>query len=97
MLVLKQNVKIKDLEKYGFRILYNRYTGEPEVLEYGAAIVSFIEIKKTKVSKNLFIRVKSSTCELWKIDIKCLTDRKDEISDILYDLIKADLVDKWED
>ena len=84
MLKIKDNVDLKELEKYGFKRMKNH----------------FYKCKRSSYSKSLkngYIEIDSNT--RWISQDGTGFFRKDEIiyQDTLYDLIKADLVEKIED
>ena len=82
MLKIKDNVDLKELEKYGFKLKYNENNGKPFIYEKvflgwnrKSDITIYVEDKK----------------------INCYIEEEKEIIETLYDLIKADLVEKVED
>ncbi len=77
MLKIKDNVDLKELEKFGFRTLKN-FIYKPKKSEW-----SVIEIKIDPSTRI--------------IDISGLSDLFHTKEDTLYDLIKADLVEKVEE
>lgn len=77
MLKIKDNVDLKELEKYGFKPRYNEYTGR---------LVSYIFLKEDESSICINVEAK----EFW-LHMK---RKPEQIFDVLYDLIKADLVEK---
>lgn len=96
MLKIKDNVDLKELEKFGFKPKYNEDTGEitayekkKEKTEYEGLMV---KIKETQSKIRIFKGFRKKDME-WRI-IK-YTDYFD--IDTLYDLIKADLVEKVND
>ena len=98
MLKIKDNVDLKELKKYGFDILYNKYTGEPEdiYLSYGFPYKKPFIIFSKKKAKLIFRDIRN---EKWGMDIEVPNNRSDRryFLNVLYDLIKADLVEKVED
>ena len=76
---IKDNVDLKELEKYGFE--YNDYSGQYKICERNIDGATYIYINVWN-RKILFRQDKS-------LDKECLN--------ALYDLIKADLIEKAED
>lgn len=101
MLKIKDNVDLKELKKYGFIILYDEYTGKPDKLyqnwgypfcdSTAKPFIKFIKKKKTKI---LYKNVKSS----FGMSVSYPQNRGNEkiFLDTIYDLIKADLIEKVE-
>ena len=98
MLKIKDNIELKELEKYGFKILYDENTGQPKELVkqyYGwfyerKTKITFrkgfklgLGFPKKKIWLSNFFEYNTTDLNLWQ--------------DTLYDLIKADLVEKVED
>lgn len=101
MLKIKDNVDLKELEKFGFKILYNEHTGEPESIYtyrgfpyYDPKPRPFIFFKKKK--RIIFENVKSTSFGM-DIVVPDNQGNRTIFLDTLYDLIKADLVEKVED
>lgn len=104
MLKIKDNVDLKELEKYGFVILYNEYTGEPDKLyqKWGypfcdsadRPFIKFVKMTQKKKTKILYKNIKSSL----GMSVSYPQNRNNEeiFLDTIYDLIKADLVVKVE-
>ena len=78
MLKIKDNIDLKELEKYGFKPLYNINTGELEkmIFTYYPDAIDIVRV---------FARNREIYCGLLAVDEKY---------EKLYDLIKADLVEK---
>lgn len=110
MLKIKDNIDLKELEKFGFRAEYDKdtgklvemyringhYVGEREKRRRGTSITITKDENRFGYSnfKN-FWNIFS-----WKREIKPFTYRLNldsEDFEVLYDLIKADLVEKVED
>ena len=98
MLKIKDNVDLKELEKYGLRPLYdcNTNTGEVHIRcivserysgKYGG--LTLIPKKKGLHIFNRFISNNNNHLSLYYFDYGTYID-----IDLLYDLIKADLVEK---
>lgn len=89
MLKIKDNVDLKELEKFRFKPKYDEDTGK--IYKY----VHRYEINKDaskldlEITKDIYLRGQYDYIEYWKI---CLVEF--EGKEILYDLIKADLVEK---
>ena len=96
MLKIKDNVDLKELEKFGFKPKYDEDTGKIKAYEKVKKEKEYIGlgveriIIKSKI--RIFIRVFKRTNIEWRINP--YTDYFD--IDTLYDLIKADLVEKVE-
>lgn len=102
MLKIKDNVDLKELEKFGLKPIYgvNERTGETHIRcivsdRYTGKYGSFTLIPKI-TRKLLYI-----TNRIIHNNISCVPYFLDEVTyfdtDLLYDLIKADLVEKVED
>lgn len=103
MLKIKDNVDLKELEKYGLRPIYrikNETTGETEIIEYRSDSYHYsfkylrFPIKKKSFWKRLIIkafrrRIEDEVENDNRLEEKSLID-----ADLLYDLIKAGLVEK---
>lgn len=111
MLKIKDNVDLKELEKFGFKPKYSEETGE--LIEY-----FFVDLKETGIQDFLGIFIVKKDYEKTKLRIKKIF-KKDyrgvplinenkiwafdnykyscTALDKLYDLIKADLVEKVDD
>lgn len=85
MLKIKDNVELKELEKYGFIKLENAIRGHKYTYirydDFGR------ELYNLYINKNNYIRFRSPESVLIA----------GSMQDLLYDLIKADLVEKVED
>ena len=96
MLKIKDNVELKELEKFGFKPKYNEDTGEIKAYEKVKKEEEYrgltITIEKTKSKIRIFKAFKSNNVE-WRINPYC--GYFDE--DTLYDLIQAGLVEKVEE
>lgn len=105
MLKIREDVDLKELEKFGFIILYDTYTGEPDKLyqKWGypfcdstaKPFIKFIKMKKKKKTKILYKNTKSS----FGMSVSYPQNRCNEeiFLDTIYDLIKADLVVKGDE
>ena len=80
MLKIKDNIDLKELEKYGFKPRYNVDTGE--IVEY------YINFENCIQSINIYTYSRSIYADYVKAY---------KVYDVLYDLIKADLVEKVEE
>lgn len=96
MLKIRDDVDLKELEKYGFITRINNYDGYPiyekmqntDKVEYGLLINDYYD-DHNKTIEYYFNN---------NMDIHQDIDLSDKESlDVLYDLIKADLVEKVED
>ena len=96
MLKIKDDVDLKELEKFGFKPKYDEDTGEiiayekkKEKIEYEGLMV---KIEKTQSKIRIFRAFRQKNVE-WRIN------RYNDYFDIdtLYDLIKADLVERVND
>ena len=97
MLKIKDNVDLKELEKYGFKPKYDEDTGE--LIEYYIdyaekigkryynSIIKFYIVKKTK----LFSTKRWCISEYWDFFRE---EYGEEMMNLIFDLIKADLVEK---
>lgn len=106
MLKIKDNVDLKELEKYGFKPHYelkDNRTGESVITHYYQTrsydrkygTCHLFPIKKRK---SCIINIPSRKIENHLEYNSLKIDDRDFIDlDILYDLIKADLVEKFED
>ena len=96
MLKIKDNVDLKELEKFGFKPKYNEDTGKICAYEKYHKEIDYIglsiKIEKTRSRIRIFKRTNVKEPR-WEINpYKELFD-----IDTLYNLIKADLVEKVED
>lgn len=93
MLKIKDNVDLKELEKFGFKPKYDEDTGK---------IKAYEKIKKEEEYMGLSVTIETTKS---KIKIFRRTDKEWRINpyneyfdvDTLYDLIKADFVEKASD
>lgn len=85
MLKVKDNVDLKELEKFGFEPRYN---------EYGDVYKYALMMKSGGFCSSL-IDVFSFNADTYEID--CYNGVFFKVVDVLYDLIKADLVEKVSD
>lgn len=99
MLVLKQNVKIKDLEKYGFKILQSDEQVNKWYDKCNPKFYCDMAVKRVSGAFDLVVCNDDYYRELviqpagsFQVRI-CVSHQLDEI----YNLIKAGLVEKWED
>ena len=96
MLKIKDNVDLKELEKYGFEPRYDTYTGE--IYEFENVRNNYIGLTGHPISKSIlsifYVKEKKKKKWYFKSDIRSF---EDEVQDIIYDLIKADLVEKVDD
>jgi hypothetical protein len=98
MLKIKDNVDLKELEKYGFEMFYNKYTGEVEdiYLPYGFLNnTPIIHFKKR--AKLIFRNVKDKRGDGMRVEVPNNLTAHNRFLNVLYDLIKADLIEKVED
>lgn len=79
MLKIKDNVNLKELEKYGFKLKYNENNGKP------------FSYEKEFIGWN---RRSDITIYIEYREINCYIEEEMEIIETLYDLIKANLVEK---
>ena len=93
MLKIKDNVDLKELEKFGFtyRKYYTNYTKLHSNKNYEDYVDNYIQIGNDRILKP-YARLLNGH-ETDYID-KGQVIIKDEFLDTLYDLIKADLVEK---
>ena len=95
MLKIKDNVDLKELERYGFELEYNLlYTKEFDVKDL---ILDHSEEEyEAKHSINIYLKDKSIKLDIINNDFTyhCFDDELGGIEDTLYDLIKDGLVEK---
>ena len=88
MLKIKNNVDLKELEKFGFKAKYDEDTGKiyKYIYEY-----EFCGTKKVTVEirKDFYMQGQYDCIEYWKVELI-----EFEGMDKLYDLIQAGLVEK---
>lgn len=77
MLKIKDNVDLKELEKYGF--------GRKYIIDSWAYTIDYQE------------RFYTESLTIWEVDRSIQISHAIKLLPILYDLIKADLVEKVED
>lgn len=95
MLKIKNNVDLKELKQYGFKITYDSETGEYNycrVINKKHLVNHWFEINVDIKTKELMI-MSYSTASFSNSH----SDIEIVIEDLLYDLIKADLVEKVEE
>ncbi len=102
MLKLKDNVDLKELEKFGFKPKYDEDTGKIVRYVYLKPInynknsknqyIEAIEVKYVEYVKNHDDFFKQQDISYWGI-----TQHEFDVLDILYDLIQAGLVEKVEE
>lgn len=113
MLRIKDNVDLKELKKFGFKPVYDINTGklnnmyyevEVDIFIYRIMIIPYKEEKQETYYSpfTFFKRKKIKSIELphsfYRVELNdygCLLS--DKTLDIIYDLIKADLVEKVEE
>ena len=94
MLKIKDNVDLKELEKYGFTPRYDTYTGE--IYEFENIRNDNVGLKKQyKCCKSIIsiFFTRENGKKNWYFTTQ-IYGFEDEVQDIIYDLIKADLVEK---
>lgn len=82
MLKIKDNVDLKELEKFGFKLKYNENNGKP------------FSYEKEFIGWN---RRSDITIYIEDREINCYIEEEMGIIETLYDLIKADMVVKIDD
>ena len=105
MLKIKDNVDLKELEKFGFKPRYNEYTGEVEEYCLSTESEYNFNIKKldfytTTPLKNILKRlfkIDKYFNNCWVVRIRHYSDFTVVALDLLYDLIQAGLVEKVEE
>lgn len=93
MLKIKDNVDLKELEKFGFE--YDDYLGEyvksVNSLKTKGMFVPYVHTGEMFINKDGTIYEKISN-NYWNVE----NEHKEAIDKIIHDLIKADLVEKVE-
>ena len=92
MLKIKEDIDLKELEKYGLKPKYDEDTGTVKRLES----FRYKGILHEVLFQTIFYKYKDS----YILDDKCEYDKKRDYrvdTDLLYDLIKDGLVEKIED
>ena len=98
MLKIRDNVDLKELEKFGFEPYYNPYTGK--ICEYHLYAGNYKYVKITREGRKKFFDkimakiFKNYPSEYYVLNFYDYIGLKAEKEDLLYDLIKADLVEK---
>ena len=98
MLKIKDNVDLKELEKYGFKILYDENTGQPK--ELFKQYYGWFYERRTKISfkKGFVLDLSFPKKKIWLSNFyKYDTNDLHLWQDTLYDLIKDGLVEKVEE
>ena len=100
MLKIRDDIDLKELKKYGFTIIYDKYSGEPEGLyqQWGYPYCDSVEkpfikfIKKRKC--NIFY--KNTKSSFFGMSVSYPKNRRNEeiFLDTIYRLIKDGLVEK---
>lgn len=93
MLKIKDNVDLKELEKFGFKPKYNEDTGK---------IIAYQKVNKEAEYEGLIVNIEriKSKIRIFKRTKQCwIINKYNEYFDIdtLYDLIQAGLVEKVEE
>ena len=83
MLKIKDNVDLKELEKYGFKLKYNENDGKPFYY-----VKRFVDANR-KGEITIYVKDREISCYVG--------DETEKVNDTLYDLIKTDLVEKVDD
>ena len=96
MLKIKDNVDLKELEKFGFEKSYSNGPSYTKRLSNGSITTGFILIKADHKINDLPIG-NARELQFIKIDSDILSHEFDNMLFVIYDLIKADLVDKVEE
>ena len=93
MLRIKEGIDLKELEKYGFtyREHYENYTKGHHEKDYEDYVDNYIQIGNDRILQPYARLLKGHDTEY--ID-NTQANIKDEFLDTLYDLIKADMVEK---
>ena len=89
MLKIKDNVDLKELEKFGFEYRVNNYK-EQWVITRPAKVKPYSSWHKD-------CRLNLSIISVYKIDRLLTHSSHKDVDSILFDLIKADLVEKVEE
>ena len=91
---IKENVDLKELEKFGFvyRKHYNNWSKLHYEKNYEDYVDNYIQIGNDKILKS-YTRILNGHDKEYCDNRQ--TNIKNEFLDTLYDLIKADLVEKW--
>jgi len=88
MLKIKDNIDLKELEKYGFKPRYDTYTGEITNFVNERIAIGLTGCTIEKTIFNIF-KLGKKWC------FKCnIYEFNDDVLDILYDLIQAGIVEK---
>lgn len=97
MLKIKDNIDLKELEKYGIYPYYicNTRTGETRVTALDTSEFTFRKLSFKKIKKRI-ATIYYKTQDSWFLKLE--EDRKELVDlDILYDLIKDGIVEKVEE
>lgn len=84
MLKIKDDVDLRELEKFEFKAKYNEDTGKLHRYIYKNSMVIYID--------NKYIRPFRQTNEYNELDLEYF--KADFVEEVLYDLIQANLVEK---
>lgn len=90
MLKIKDGVDLKELEKFGFKPKYDENTGKIDAYEKINKMYDWCGIKIKPKYKETRFRIFKKTEKQWQIN----PYREYFDIDMLYDLIKADLIEK---
>lgn len=93
MLKIRDDVDLKELEKYGFKPKYNVDTGKIEKYVYKANVgyMDPKEVNLITIMKNIYQRGQYDSAEYWEVIFE---EKCQETVNLLYNLIKANLVVK---
>lgn len=98
MLKIKDNVDLKELEKYGFNIFYDTYTGKPYAIAMIRGFPYADDIKRPficfKKKKIIGFNKDKELNFFAKLNIPNNPCNRKEFFDILYDLIQEGFVEK---
>lgn len=89
MLKIKDNVDLKELEKFGFRAKYDEDTGK--IYKYHYEYNYFGQSNEYSVEIDIYLKDKILECYISGYKAE------EHLINLLYDIIKADLVEKVDD
>ncbi len=96
MLKIKENVDLKELEKFGFEEWYMNGPCYTKSLSGIGYTIGFILIRAEHEINGLSIG-NAREIDCFKVDSTCYSLEFEELLSTLYDLIKADLVENIDD
>ena len=97
MIKIKDDVNLKELEKFDFRKQPNQYKGYYRCISRGAKIIIVLSDQAGERAREIMVDKWYDNDTRAHKHPKCKYRSNIQVYDVLYDLIKADLVEKVDD